>query len=315
MRRPSLPPMRPSTSHSKRNSATATLVFMFAFLLTSLAANAQNDSHGLQVVTSIRPLALIVEDIVGEHGEAVALIDAGDSPHHYALTPSARLQAARADFLVWVGAELEVSLTGLFASSPDVISAEQLPGIVLHDLGGHHPDLHLWLNTDNARLIAKAIAARATEQDPLNADYYARRLSAFEAEQLANNEAIAAALARADLVSRPYAVYHDAYQYFERQFGVSHAVGLVEDPERAPSIRELAATRAALAEAKPVCLLFEPDSDRRLIETALNSTQLRQVEMDILGYRITRNSSEVSGYGLLMRALVDDLLTCLRPEN
>ena len=291
------------------------LALMFAFLLANLTAHAQSDAGGLQLVTSIRPLALIAEDIVGEHGEAMALIDAGDSPHHYALTPSARLRAARADFLVWVGAELEVSLTGLFASAPEVISAERLPDIVLHDLGGHHPDLHLWLNTDNARLIAKAIAARATELDPVNADYYARRLSAFEAEQWVNNEAIAAALARADIASRPYAVYHDAYQYFERQFGISHAVSLVEDPERAPSIRELAETRAALAAAKPVCLLIEPESDRRLIETALNSMPLRQVEMDILGYRVARNGSEVSGYGLLMRALVDDLLTCLRPAN
>ena len=55
---------------------------------------------GLLVATSIYPLALIANDILAGHGNAAALIEAGDSPHHTTLSPSARLKAARADCLI-----------------------------------------------------------------------------------------------------------------------------------------------------------------------------------------------------------------------
>lgn len=285
-------------------------------LLASAGASAQEtvaQPPSLQVVTSIRPLALIANDILGARGSAVALIDGGDSPHHYALTPSARLRAARADFLLWVGAGLEVSLTGLFAGREDLITAQSLDDITLLSLDHLHPDLHLWLNTDNARAIAAAVARVASVRDPGNADYYAQRLADFDAEQRANSAAIDRAL-RAPGAAEPasalggYAVYHDAYQYFEQQFGLTHALALVHDPERSPSIRELAETRAALALARPVCLLVEPDSDPRLIDTVLNSAQLRRVEVDILGYAVADGEQ---GYTRLIRGFVDDLTRCM----
>ena len=252
--------------------------------LQPLQAQPGSEQHsvsgaGLSVATSIYPLALIANDILAGHGNAVALIAAGDSPHHTTLSPSARLKAARADLLLWVGKDFEVTLTALFGEDPRTVTVSLLSDMRLYELdrGGlveaHHDqahalsltedhtedltedhaephslDLHLWLSTTNAEIIAQAISRAASNLDPSNAPHYSASLARFTAQQAQNREAFEAefaALKRNKSDSQeaglqdtpPYAVYHDAYRYFEREFGLSHRVALLVDPERAPSIR------------------------------------------------------------------------------
>ena len=188
---------------------------------------------------------------------------------------------------------------------------------------GHSIDLHLWLSTTNAEIIAQAISRAASNLDPSNAPHYRASLARFTAQQAQNREAFKAefaALKRDKSDSQasglqdtpPYAVYHDAYRYFESEFGLSHRVALLVDPERAPSIRELSEVRASLASAQPQCLLTEPDSDAGLIATAMKGlaqeTTLRRVEVDILGRKIDEGQD---GYTRLMRAVVADFVECL----
>ena len=188
----------------------------------------------------------------------------------------------------------------------------------------HSLDLHLWLSTTNAEIIAQAISRAASNLDPSNAPHYSASLARFTAQQAQNREAFEAefaALKRNKSDSQeaglqdtpPYAVYHDAYRYFEREFGLSHRVALLVDPERAPSIRELSEVRASLASAQPQCLLTEPDSDPGLIATAMKGlaqeTTLRRVEVDILGRKIDEGRE---GYTRLMRAVVADFVECLK---
>lgn len=324
--------------------------------LQPLQAQPGSEQHsvsgaGLSVATSIYPLALIANDILAGHGNAVALIAAGDSPHHTTLSPSARLKAARADLLLWVGKDFEVTLTALFGEDPRTVTVSLLSDMSLYELDrgelveAHHDqahalslsedhtedhaephslDLHLWLSTTNAEIIAQAISRAASNLDPSNAPHYSASLARFTAQQAQNREAFEAefaALKRNKSDSQeaglqdtpPYAVYHDAYRYFEREFGLSHRVALLVDPERAPSIRELSEVRASLASAQPQCLLTEPDSDPGLIATAMKGlaqeTTLRRVEVDILGRKIDEGRE---GYTRLMRAVVADFVECLK---
>jgi zinc transport system substrate-binding protein len=303
-------------------------------LLTSVlstVAQAQTPTalrgDGLEIATSIRPLALIANDILDGHGAAAALIDAGDSPHHTMLTPSARLKAARADLLIWVGEDLEVALADLFVNDPRTLTTSQIDGILLDEAepdehsSEHGADLHLWLSTKNAERIGEAVANAASKLDAANADHYAASLARFKSRQAENRKAFAAEIAalnktgqQPDVQDRDrFAVYHDAYQYFEYEYGLRHSVALLVDPERAPSIRELAAVREQLSAAQPRCLLTEPDADAGLIATATKRlaqiAPLRQIEVDILGRNIDDGED---GYTRLMRAVVADFVECLR---
>ncbi|MDP5073461.1 MAG: zinc ABC transporter substrate-binding protein, partial [OM182 bacterium] len=121
--------------------------------LQPLQAQPGSEQHsvsgaGLSVATSIYPLALIANDILAGHGNAVALIAAGDSPHHTTLSPSARLKAARADLLLWVGKDFEVTLTALFGEDPRTVTVSLLSDMSLYELDrgelveAHHDQAH-----------------------------------------------------------------------------------------------------------------------------------------------------------------------------
>lgn len=286
----------------------------------------------VDVATSIQPLALIANDILGEAGNAVALIKPGDSPHHASLTPSARFVAARADILLWIGEDFEVNLVSLFQAPGSrtrstTITASTLAGITLREVGtenhdydpdhdtdhgtahsGHDTDLHLWLDTHNAERIAAAVATAASALNPADAAGYAQRLQAFSAAQAAIRADFAARSPDDGIAAAAFVVYHDAYGYLERDMGLAHAAALLADPERAPTIRELTDVRAAIASAAPVCLFSEPGADPRLIDTALAGHALRRVELDALGAQIEAGAE---GYSRFIRGLAQDIQGCL----
>ncbi len=81
-----------------------------------------------------------------------------------------------------------------------------------HEHGG--TDMHLWLDPDNAKAMAAEIAKTLVEVDPANKSTYEVNLAALDAEIGALDAEIARQLK--PVADKPFIVFHDAYQYFER---------------------------------------------------------------------------------------------------
>ena len=73
-----------------------------ASLLLSVSAFAQT-----QVVTSVKPVSMIVSAIGGEHIDVQQLVSNQASPHDFAMRPSDLRKLDQADLVVWVGESLE----------------------------------------------------------------------------------------------------------------------------------------------------------------------------------------------------------------
>ena len=74
----------------------------------SLSANAAT-----QVVTSIKPLELLVLAVADDDVEITNLVPSGSSPHTYTMKPSQRRALQSADRVFWVGPQLESFLARL----------------------------------------------------------------------------------------------------------------------------------------------------------------------------------------------------------
>ena len=83
------------------------------------------------VVTTIRPLTMLVEAIAGDTVEIRQLLPDSEVPHHYSLRISERALISQADLVLWVGPELESFLSKTVTSLPPekVITAAALPDI------------------------------------------------------------------------------------------------------------------------------------------------------------------------------------------
>lgn len=263
----------------------------------------------MNIVTTIKPLQMIAEAVVQDFGNVSSIVDPQQSPHHFTISPSDRIALARADMAVWIGPLFETHVSDFFAQTQirtKTITVVDMSELKLHAVGDEQIDAHLWLDTSNAIRIAAVIANRAAILDPVNAASYRENLEAFTLEIQSNSEKIAERFQL--LPTRNYAVYHNAYQYFEQQFGLKHDMVILQDPEVQPGIRQIVQLRREVSEQKPSCLLLEFDSSSDLVSTVLNGHELKLITVDLLGSNV--NVGE-RAYSEFIANLADDFYQCL----
>ena len=262
------------------------------------------------IVTSIEPLALIGKAVIGEHGDVSSLVDARQSGHEYSMRPSDRIEIENAQLLILVDPSFEYYLSDVFedqTKQTQLITFSNLPNVKLERETTGELDPHIWLNTDNALVLAEEIALVASALDPKSKNYFVENLEIFRAELAELNVEIAEELA--PIESYNYAVYHNAYRYFEEQFGLRHSIVLLQIPDSQPNVQELLSVRKSVQELKPACLLTEFDSNPAIIETMLDGIEIEKPIVDTLGYWV---NSASDGYLVLMRNLADQFSQCVK---
>lgn len=277
-----------------------------------------------QVVVTIRPLHSLTAQVMQGVGEPDLLLTSAASPHSYAMRPSDALALNRADLVIWTGEAMETFLLRLLprlTGQTTVLTAVDAPGLTLLPVrpvdgdDGHEdeedhesglPDAHIWLDPENARALLPAIADALADIDPANAATY-RANAADAARRL---EALKADIARELALERdkPYIAAHDAYQYFERAFGLSYGGAVTAHPGRPPSARHMLDMTQAIRERHIACLLTEPGNRPALIEHLAGEEGMRLEEADPLGLTLTPGPAL---YEQMMHRLADSFKTCL----
>lgn len=296
------------------------LFVVVSLFLFSLSAHAE-----VRVLTSIKPLQLIASAVQGDLGQPEVLLPPGASPHHFALRPSDVRRVQSADLLYWIGPDMETFLPRVLSGREQPsVAVQSLPGLTLRhfgeDAGEHHHhdehgadehdhehrpgslDAHLWLLPANARVIAAKMAADLSAADPANAARYQANLQAFEQRLSAADAATKARLAL--LTSKPFFVFHQAFDYFEAAYGLQHAGVFTAASEVQPGARHVASMRERLTAAGPSCVFSEPPLRPRLAETLSAGLPVKLAELDALGARAT-------SYEQLLADLSDGLAGCL----
>ena len=282
-----------------------TNIFLLSFCLCALSAT----SAEINITTSIRPLQLLAQAIIEDRGTVRTLIDAQDSAHDFTLTPSDRLNIETADLLLWISPEFEVQIADLFESKgkeKPVIAAANLTGVSVISLSANELDPHLWLSSSNALAIAAGLTQELQQLDLENHADYQKAYSRFESNLNSTTTAIEDLLS--NLVTLDYLVFHNAYQYFENEFGLRGGLALVENAEVQPSMRELLTFRNRVEQISPSCILLEPDSDVQLVATALQHQSVSIETVDLMGNEI---EDGVSAFSQLLLGVAESFRRCL----
>ena len=140
-----------------------------------------------KVLASIKPLQLIAQAVTEGVTHTEVLLPPGSSPHSHSLKPSDARKLRSADVIFWVGPAMETFLPKMLASAKGIkaVSAMDMHGIRLRNSEGnehhvhqhhihnnttHHGDYdpHIWLSTNNARVIAREMARVLISVDKVN---------------------------------------------------------------------------------------------------------------------------------------------------
>ncbi len=234
-----------------------------------------------QVSASIKPLQMIAQAITEGISAPSLIIGAGQDPHHPALKPSERQKLANADLVLWVGPNLESAFAQLLdRDSTAVLTAYDL--IVESDLAiTDSNDAHIWLSTETSRIIAAALTAKLVTLDALNQEAYEKNLVDFFAALDLLDSAIKNLLV--GLFNNAFAVYHNAFTYYEKQFGLQHVASFTDNEEVQPGVRKILEVREILSAFEVTCLLLEPANNVDEIRQ-LTGREMNMVTIDVLGF-------------------------------
>ena len=213
-------------------------------LLLSLIVASGEANATVNIVTSTQDLAALAT-AVGGSDVKVDYIARGDlDPHFVDAKPSYMVKLAQADLVLAVGMEMEVGwmpslLTG--ARNPKVAQGSagyldlsstvkkiEVPsGSIDRSRGDLHPEgnPHYWLDPENGRLMARAIAAKLTALDSAHSADYAKNLATFESTLTTKEAGCAAKMA--PLKGSNVIGYHSTFNYFCHVYGMN-VIGFVE---------------------------------------------------------------------------------------
>ena len=321
-------------------SRLVAVTFFATFLAGSVAA-----ANVPRVAADIAPVHSLVSRVMQGVGTPDLIIAPGASPHEYSLRPSEARALSEADLVFWVGEDLtpwmENAISTLAAGADvtallDLEGVEKLPfrdAAIFGDDGHDHVeghdhaeghskeaehehdhdhdhgevDAHAWLSPANALVWLDAIAMRLSAADPDNAAVYEANAEAGKDELRALSTEVDAILE--PVRGRPFVVFHDAYQYFERSFDIPSAGAISISDATDPSPARIAALQEEVARIGVVCVLAEPQFNRALVDTVGDGLQVRSAVLDPLGVGIEPGPEL---YPTLIRDLATALAGCLR---
>ncbi len=279
-----------------------------------------------RVVTSFAPLQSIVAGVMDGIGMPETVIKGGASPHTYAMRPSEARLLEEADLVFWIGRDYETflarPLAGL-AGRARIVALADLPGIgklqarsggVWEDDGDGHAhgagaiDGHLFLDPRNLKILAAAAATELAKLDPANALHYAANAAKTQAMLDALDDELAATLR--PLAGKPFIVFHDAYQYLEKRYGLATAGSITVSPERRPGAQRVQRIRDKVRRSAAICVFAEPQFEPSLVRTIVEGTDARVATLDYVGVDIPPGPA---AYAAIMRGLARALAGCLSP--
>ena len=180
-----------------------------------------------------------------------------------------------------------------------------------HDHHGHHHgtyDAHLWLSVARSKLLLNQVAEALAAVDSTNAAKY--KDNAAKAAAALDTLKIDLTAQLQPLQKRPFMVFHDAYQYFEKDYDLD-AVGTVRvDPEHEPGAKRISELHQMIADNKVVCLFSEPQFPAKIVTKLAADGKVKTAVLDPVGADLAPGKTM---YGQLLHNLADSLSDCLKP--
>ena len=312
---------------------------LFAALSAALWGTAAQSADAA-VVTSLKPLGFIASAIADGVTETQVLLPDGASEHDYSLRPSDAKRLQNADLVVWIGPEMEAFMDKSTQSIPDAkkVTIAQLDGVKPllmkgaddddddHGAEGghdhahaekgdehhHHGDynMHLWLSPEIARLSAVAIHDKLVELMPQSRARIDANLKVFEANLATTDKQVANELA--SVKGKGYFVFHDAYGYYEKHYGLTPLGHFTVNPEIQPGAQRLHQIRTQLVEQKATCVFAEPQFRPAVVESVARGTTVRMGTLDPLGTNIQLSKES---YPAFLTQLATQYASCLKGDK
>ena len=268
----------------------------------------------IKVVTTIQPLHSLISNVMGNKGKLDLILEGTASPHSFTLKPSHAKMLENADAIFWIDKDLESFLEKPLKSIPKkakVIHLMDISGLEIHKFrekniyGGHDDhdkhghkedkhddhdkhghahahgefDVHIWLDPNNAKVIVKEVANQLATLDSKNSDFYQEnaKKTLNKLDNLINK------IDKSINKKASFITFHDAYQYFEKRFGIEALGALTINTDIQPGAKQIEEIQHLVEDKNIKCIFSEPQFNPKLINMIAKSSGAKTGILDPLG--------------------------------
>lgn len=232
-------------------------------------------NNKLNVVVSILPQADLVEMIGGENVNVTVMIPPGANPDSFEPSTGELKTISKADLFIEVGhLPFEKAWKErILAANANLIVVNSSEGI---KTVGHDP--HIWLSPKLAKIQIETICQAIIRADENNKDYYLSNLE--KALEKLNNIDQEIASIFADYKGKTFLVYHPAWGYFAKDYGLIEMA--IEDHGKEPSPAEMAQIINTAKRLGITTIFTSPQHSTRSAEAIAHELNAKVVNIDPL---------------------------------
>lgn len=261
---------------------TLLLTGLIAASLGAFGTPAFAQDKKLSVVASFSIIGDLAKQVGGEHIELRTLVGPDGDAHVYEPRPADAMALARADVILVNGLLLEGFMERLIEASQaeaPVTTVTDGANILNDPKGGHYHfvdgkaifhampnDPHAWQSVANAKTYVQNIEKAFCAADADDCATYKTNAAAYIEKLTALDADIKAEVGAIPQDRRVAVVAHNAFRYFERDYGISFLSPQGVSTESEASAADVASLIREIREKRAAAVFAENIADSRLVE-------------------------------------------------
>lgn len=291
------------------------IVFLAIIFLANLimVKSVAAKEEAIQVVASIKPVQLLINEITGVAAseptlKAALLLNENQSHQIKSLEKSQQLLVSKARYVFYISDEFETYMQAIRRSDQSPMSVfkyielGKLSGVRLLSVRNNGdmpqiyegsvqttsdsrnkfgPDWHVWLNPDNAIVMLRKIRDVLFELDPNQRERYQRNYTNAVNKITMQSERVAEKMMQ--VIKKPFLTLHDGYQYFEEQYGLKSVGSILSHNDESPSDKRIAEARELIENYNIHCLFKESRFSSKTFAPVIENFDIQVVNLDTIG--------------------------------
>lgn len=301
---------RPEPSHQclpePMAKGLAFLLLLFFLAIPAFSAN-------LTVAVSLQPYSSVVKEIGGVEVQVVTMLPPGADPHTFEPKPASLKEFAKASVYFSDGSGMDAAWLPRFKGvnkSVNVVSLSK--GITWMEEDEHHHhegedhhenhhdgedeemDPHLWTSPVQMMQIAENVCEALMSLDASHKDLYRKRANDLISRLKNLDKDLRQSIDKLPANARNFIVFHPAYGYFARDYGMKQLT--VEVAGKEPKPRDLA-NLVKTGKANNVHIVFvQPQFSKRASATIAEELKAVVLETDPLSFDYEGNIRSLLKY-------------------
>jgi zinc transport system substrate-binding protein len=275
-------------------------------VVSNITQKPTNNSQKITIVSTLFPMYDFAKIIGGDKVEVSLLLPPGVEAHGYEPKPSDIAKINEAEIFIYTGEFMESwahdIIEGLSNKKLKIVDAST--GIKLmkggeehkheheeehghgadenhkEDERGHHHhggvDPHIWLDFDNAKIMAGTITKTLVEVDPTNTIYYQDNAKKFTGELTELDSAYKKTLATCQSKQIVYGG-HYAFGYVAKRYGLEYVAAQGFSPDSEPTAKDMIALVLQIKNNDIKYVFYEELSSPKIAETLAKETNAQML--------------------------------------